>query len=261
VTEDGTSPPLTIGKLGEYEVTLTVEDAAGNTATDTLTVTVLDTTTPVADAGDDIQVDQHTTVTFDGSGSTDNVAIVTHRWQMNYFGHGQDQVLIGPNPEFTFDRVGEYTVTLAVTDAAGNMATDGVTVTVLDIDPPVAVAGNDSVAMMGDTVTLDGTASLDNVGITNWTWTFTYRGEERTLEGEVATFTFERVGEFVITLTVADGRGNTAEDTLRLYVKDATPQDVLADGELSTALVAGIVVLVVVAVLVAVVLVMRRRSG
>ena len=147
------------------------------------------------------------------------------------------------------------------TDAAGHKANDSVTVTVLDADPPVAAAGNDSVVMMGDTITLNGSASSDNVGVTSWTWTFTYNGKERTLEGEVATFTFERVGEFVITLTVADGRGNTAEDTLRLYVKDATPQDVLADGELSTALVAGIVAVVIVALLAVIVNLRRRRSG
>ena len=96
------------------------------------------------------------------------------------------------------------------------------------------------------------------MGIVSWTWTFNYGDADQTLEGEVVTFTFDRVGEFIVTLTVADARGNTAEDALTLVVKDASPPD---GGGFSIALVGGIVAAVVAAVLVVVVLVMRRRSG
>ncbi|MCK5415759.1 MAG: PKD domain-containing protein, partial [Thermoplasmata archaeon] len=242
---------------GVYAMTLSVEDMGGNVDTDTMVVTVLDIEPPIANAGEDVVVDQHTLVVFDGSGSTDNVAVVNYKWTFEY--DGEQRGLDGTAPEFTFHTAGVYLVTLGILDAAViNYGEDTVTVTVLDIEPPMAVAGNDTIVDMSDTVTFDASASKDNVGVSSWTWTFTYGDADRTLEGEVVTFTFDRVGEFIVTLTVADARGNTAEDALTLVVKAPDGPD--GDG-FSVAMVGAIVAAVVVAVLVVVGQVMRRRHG
>ena len=113
---------FTFNHYGHYEITLEVRDGAGNSATDTLWVTVLDTEDPIADAGEDQQSDPNIWVTFDGSGSTDNVAVLTYTWTFTY--NETTTTLDGMYPKFKFAEHDTYFVTLTVTDEAGNSDTD-----------------------------------------------------------------------------------------------------------------------------------------
>jgi len=67
-------------------------------------------------------------VTFDASASTDENGIATYTWA---FTDKTPQTLSGIDPTYNFTTPGTYFVTLAVEDAAGNTATDTVTITVL----------------------------------------------------------------------------------------------------------------------------------
>jgi PKD repeat protein len=118
----------TFSEPGSFVVTLTVEDAAGNSGTDALTVTVADTTDPTADAGADQTVEVEAVVTFDGSGSTDNVGVTNYTWT---FEDGGTVTLYEAGPSHTFSTPGEYVVTLTVRDAAGHEGVDTVTVTIV----------------------------------------------------------------------------------------------------------------------------------
>ena len=51
---------------------------------------------------------------------------------------------------------------------------DSMFVTVLDITPPVANAGKDITAYQYITIYFQGDGSSDNIGITNFTWSFIY---------------------------------------------------------------------------------------
>ncbi len=83
---------------------------------------------PVADAGGDVLVSLGSEVTFDSSGSSDDVAITSYTWTFMY--NGSEVSLDGASPSFTFWTEGTYVVTLNVTDAQGNYDTDTMTVTV-----------------------------------------------------------------------------------------------------------------------------------
>jgi beta propeller repeat protein len=83
---------------------------------------------PVADAGPDQTLPEDKLVTFDGSGSSDNVGIVSYVWK---FTDVTPQILTGKNPTYTFTAPGIYPVTLTVSDAAGNDASDEVIIKVL----------------------------------------------------------------------------------------------------------------------------------
>jgi len=113
---------FTFNHYGNYLITLEVLDGAGNSAIDTLWINVSDDESPIADAGVDQQTDPNIWITFDGSGSTDNVGIMTYTWTFRY--NGTTTTLDGMYPKFKFEEHGTYDVTLLVTDEAGNSDTD-----------------------------------------------------------------------------------------------------------------------------------------
>ncbi len=210
---------------GSYPVTLTVEDAAGNQAEDTVTIVVRDTESPVADAGDDQTVTEGATVTFDGSG-TDNVAVVSYMWTFDY--DGSEETLTGTTPTFDFEIPDVYVVMLTVADEAGNTGSDTVTITVevapVVNEPPVADAGTAQTVTVGDEVTFDGSGSSDSDGtIDNYTWLFTYDAAPEEVYGETATFTFDIVGTYPVTLTVTDDDGDIDTAEMTVTVEDVVP--------------------------------------
>jgi PKD repeat protein len=204
---------------GVFNVTLTVEDAGGRTAEDGLTVTVRDTTHPVADAGNDVTVDQGANVTFDAMASTDNVGIASYEWW--FIKDGATVRLSGPSVSFRFFSPGRYNVFLEVIDDAGWSDRDSIWVTVLDIEPPVADAGGDRVVDQGQRFSLNGMGSTDNVGIAWYVWTDSHHPnftkEESTFE-----LILTSVGEFTFTLTVRDASGNEDSDSITVTVRDTT---------------------------------------
>ncbi|UCC93622.1 MAG: SBBP repeat-containing protein, partial [Thermoplasmata archaeon] len=185
----------------------------------------LDTQRPTAVPGLDMVVEQHDTVDFDGSASFDNVGVVNWTWELTY--NGTDHVFWGPTFSWTFHLAGKYYVYLTVRDGVGLTDRQWVSVFVNDTELPVAIAPDHITAQQHWTVTLDGGASYDNVGVAVYRWTFMYGGEERVLLGEKVDFTFDDAGLFDIMLTVEDAAGNSANDSLTVTVIDITPPELV----------------------------------
>jgi PKD repeat protein len=208
----GKNPMYLFSALGTYIVTLKVTDPAGNYAADTVIITVVDVTKPIANAGSDQTVDEDTAVTFDGSASTDENGIAGYTWT---FTDVTAKTLTGENPVYTFNTPGAYTVTLNVTDADGNWATDTVVVTVIDITSPIANAGADQTVGEDTSVTFDASGSSDNVGIVSYEWDF---GDGTTGTEKTPTHTYPDLGVYTMTLTVKDGAGNIGTDMVTVAV-------------------------------------------
>lgn len=243
---------------GDHVVTLTVEDAATNSDTDTVLITIVDDLDPEADAGPDQTVPIDDEVTFDGSGSSDNSgSIENYTWTFDY--DDEEKELFGENPVFTFEIAGEYIVTLTVEDAAGNYDTDTVTIRVNA--PPVADAGTPITANVGDEVTFDGSESSDDSGlIENYTWTFMYDGDEVELFGVSPSFVFEIAGEYNVVLTVTDAAGLTDTDEVVVTVVvdgDAEEESFLE----SYWWVLAIIAIVVVAGVASAAMMMSKKGG
>lgn len=127
----GVSPSFQFWTPDVYSGRLTVKDPWGNAGNCDFTVTVNDTEMPVSDAGISMYTVSGHQVSFDGTGSTDNVGIANYTWSIAYNG---TVTLYGPTPSYPFWTSGVYNVTLAVTDAAGNRDTSLTTLEV--ISPP-----------------------------------------------------------------------------------------------------------------------------
>ena len=213
----GVSPGYSFHNAGSFRITLKVTDAAGNQATDSIIITVNDVTDPLAYAGADLILIKGDTVTFDGSGSTDNVGVTNYTWTLD---DGGERFLYGITAQYTFDSPGNFTINLTVFDAAGNRATDSIIVRVADLDtiPPVAKAGRDITITQGGTAYFEGSDSYDNVGIVNYTWSVFYNGDVNVLRGANASFKFEKTGNFTVTLTVTDATGLNGTDDLIVTV-------------------------------------------
>ncbi len=109
----------------------------------TIDVTKIVVAPPVANAGPDQTVectgDAQAQVQLDGSASTDpNGDITIYEWFEHY--GAADQVSLGTGQILTVSLgVGTHTITLEVTDAAGNSSTDDVVIQVVDTTPPEVV--------------------------------------------------------------------------------------------------------------------------
>ncbi len=207
---DGMTVDYTFNQPGDYTVELNVSDEAGNWDTDTVSVMVNDETSPTADAGEDKTVNLGEEVTFDATGSSDNVGIVSYTVTID----GTENE--GMTVDYTFKQPGDYTVELNVSDEAGNWDTDTVSVTVNDETSPTSDAGEDRTVKVDEEVTFDASDSSDNVGITSYEWDF---DDGSTAIGKSVDHKFDEKGTYEVTLTVTDEAGNTDTDTVTITVE------------------------------------------
>ena len=243
---------------GSHTITLEVRNTEGLTDRTTREIMVVhDDVPPVADAGLNQTVDEDTLITFDGSDSSDNIGVVNYTWM---FVDGTERTLYGVGPTYTFEEPGEYTVTLDVADDADNHDTDTVVITVFDVnDPPVADAGPDQTVTVGEEVIFNGSDSSDDVGIENYTWTFTYGSEARTLFGVDPPFTFDIAGTYVVTLIVEDAGGENDTDAVTVIVEEEEQEEDGYDIQPYGRLLGIVVALAVIALIMF--LVLRGRRG
>ncbi len=115
---------------GEKTVLVQYKNLAGLMASANRNVT-LDTTPPVAVAGRNQTVLAGTSVSFNGSNSTDNNAVVFYQWD---FGDGTNGYGVTVSHIYSADGE-QYTVSLTVKDVAGNSATSSATVTIGAVIP------------------------------------------------------------------------------------------------------------------------------
>jgi hypothetical protein len=215
-------------------ITLNTATSAQSSNGGTTTATV-DSIKPTANAGSDLTVNEDTSMALDGSGSRDNVGIASYTWT---FKDGTDKTLTGKKPSYTFNTPGVYNITLSVKDAAGNTATDLVTVTVLDVTQPVAEGGQDQNIQMGKAVRFDAGTSIDNVGVTTYEWDF---GDGVKATDSNVTHTYANAGTYTVTLTTKDLAGNIAIDTVEVAVSGSEGFPIWIIGVAISFFVVGIV--------------------
>ena len=219
----GPSPIFTFEIVMSYTVTLRVTDTGGNWAEDTIFITVRDVDAPVIVTGGDVTINPPKTHEIDASGSYDNVGIVNYTWEYRYL--NDTKIRYESVFSFKFEYPGVYTFTLTILDAAGNKATDVLTITVRDIERPRADAGKDISGMPGDIIYFNGEGSTDDVGIVKYVWTFTDNGSTVTLDGPKASHRFDDEGIYKVRLRVFDAWDNNRSDEITVTIGDPGPDD------------------------------------
>jgi len=187
---------------GDYLVTYTATDTAGNTTTAIRTVTVVDTTPPAfLSAPLDITIfandDGTATVTFASPDATDNA--------------GAPIVSCVPPSGSTFT-VGMTAVTCTATDGSGNSASVTFEVIVLDTTPPVIVLLGDNPLNIevGDAYVEPGYTATDNVGLAG----------PVIVSGMVDNTV---PGSYALTYTAIDAAGNASAALRTVVVGDSVP--------------------------------------
>ena len=256
---------------GFFNIKLTVMDDGGNEDTVHFNVTVRDITPPVAAAGADWEIDEGRKIAFDGGKSMDNVGIANYTWSFLY--SGKVKVLYGPKVDFIFIDPGIYNVSLTVADEAGNSGSDFLLIKVKDTTTPlinISIDGrrivDDEVIRIkkGDTITLDGTESADNSGITNFTWIIESPEGTMKFYREKLNYRFDDKYTYKVTLTVYDADGNSDSGTFRIKVTEEGTADIDPGEEAEKFPIWLLIVIVSIVVLgiivVAVVLIVKRLS-
>jgi hypothetical protein len=208
---------------GVNTVTVTATDAAGNSGTDSIQITLdlPDTTAPTVSVSGPSQTEE-STVNLSGTASDDE-AVASVTWSNDRGGSGTAQGTTSWTAAGIALQEGVNTITVTATDAAGNSGSGSIQVTrtIPDVDAPtVSVTGPSITA--NPNITLTGSAS-DDEAVTSVTWS-NDRGGSGTAQGTTswtADITLQE-GVNVITITAIDAAGNSGTAGIQV-VLDQTP--------------------------------------
>ncbi|MBS1132992.1 MAG: hypothetical protein H6R02_133 [Burkholderiaceae bacterium] len=185
-------PTFTADLPGSYVASLVVNDGALNSSAANVTVTAaMANAAPVANAGSAQNVLTGTTVTLDGSASSDaNNDPLTYAWTLSSKPAGSAAALTGATlakPTFTADVAGTYIAALTVNDGQLDSASSTVTLTAAVANAaPIANAGSAQSVVAGSSVTLNGSGSSDaNGDALTYSWTLSSKpmGSSASLSG------------------------------------------------------------------------------
>jgi PKD repeat protein len=230
-TPASVTPQFTIDKPGTYVVQLIVNDGTVASAADTVTISTLNSK-PVANAGTDQSGTVGTTMTLDGTQSSDvDGDTLTYQWAITTKPTNSTATLSDPtavNPTFILDKPGTYTAQLIVNDGTVNSDADTITISTLNTKP-TADAGDDKHGVVGATVTLDGTLSSDPDGdAITYQWSLTTKPTDSTTSLQNPTtanpsFVLDKPGTYTGQLIVNDGQLDSDPDTVTVTTLNSKP--------------------------------------
>ncbi len=204
---------------------------------------------PVAQAGATQSVLVGTSVTLDGSGSSDtNRDALTYQWSWLAKPVGSLASLsdaTSATPRFTADVKGDYALTLEVSDGRLRSLPVSVLIRVAELNAaPVANAGSPQSVLQGATVTLDGRDSSDanREDVLSYQWSlYLPDGSLSVLTGARPVFTASQVGVYLASLTVSDGVLSSEPALVRVQVSAVNAPPVAQAGSAKTVEVGGVV--------------------
>ncbi len=225
-----TISPLTINNLpiGEHIFILSVTDNDKAIATDSVKVTVNagGNKAPSVHAGSDKSIRLGASVTLNGSASDEDGSIASWAWKKG--GIIQKRGTGSTIAPLTVNNlpIGTHQFTLVVTDNDGAMSSDHVIITVTSASniAPIANAGFDKTIHVGESVTLNGSASDKDGSIASWAWNKGGIIQKRGTGSTIAPLTVNNlpIGTHQFTLVVTDNDGAMSSDHVIITVTSAS---------------------------------------
>ncbi len=187
---------------------------------------------PFANAGPNQTVNTGSTVTLNGSGSTDSggIAPLTYSWAFVSVPPGSHAVISSPNAliaTFVADVSGTYNVQLTVSN--GTSSDSAAAVVSTGPAPPVANAGPNQTVGVGATVNLNGANSTDSNGAQlSYSWTLISmptRSAAQLFGGRSATpfFVADVSGTYKVQLVVSDGSFSSQPSVVTVTTQNTPP--------------------------------------
>ena len=209
---------------------------------------------PVANAGRAQSLLAASTVTLDGSASTDaNNDTLTYQWTLSAKPTGSQAVLNAPasvKTSFVADLPGNYLASLVVSDGKLSSPPSKVSVTVSAANAaPVANAGAPQGVLTGTRVTLNGAASSDaNGDKLSYAWNLNSRPTASVAALSNAStvspsFVADVAGNYVATLVVNDGKVNSATSSTTVTAASANVAPVAMAGAAQSVALGALVTL------------------
>ncbi len=229
----GSTPSHVFGDEGQYTVTLTVTDAAEQTAADTLVVTVANVA-PTVDAGGDATATEGDAVSFDGTAFDPGDDVLTIEWD---FGDGMSSDAI--DVTHTYQQDGAYFATLTVDDGDGGSDLASRIIGVLNAPPEFTLPGALTVDV-GHVLSLDVSAT-DPSPVDQAALTLDWRVLDGTTavasgSGTAVSWPADRRLDGVLEVTVSDDDDATVRTALLTAVTpsmDDVLPDALGDADLA----------------------------
>jgi hypothetical protein len=234
----GDQPLYAFNNIGNFEITLTVDDSTGNSDTDTVWINATDAEKPNISGlvVDPIAQEVFGNINISAS-IIDNYDVPTASIAIKFPDSTEMNIsMLNLGSTYyldqSYDALGVYAFTIWANDSSGNFDSATGFFVIIDTMNPISDGGADIAITIGSTVTFDGSGSSDNLGISNYTWSF-FDSVQVELFGISPSYTFASAGDFLIILKVEDASGNSDIDTL--WVNVTSPAQ-------STGMIKGLVV-------------------
>ena len=219
----------TFGEAGTYSILVIASDLAGNHSTETMTIevkAVLDVRPPAVVIAHDVSgvVDVGQKVNFTVT-ATDDVGVTGSSLSIN----GQAVALdASGKASFVFTSAGTYTIVARAWDAANNVGTQSIVITVeapADVEAPqVGIAHNGGTEILAGQQVEITVSAIDNVGVDRMALTVNGQAVALDADGKVL-YTFASAGTYTLVATAWDAANNFDSKTLVITVADAQPGD------------------------------------
>ncbi|MBN2109348.1 MAG: hypothetical protein JW832_18110 [Deltaproteobacteria bacterium] len=223
---------FTPDRHGEYVFDLVVNDGFCDSPADRVIITIVNRS-PLADAGPD-QEGHHIsdTITLGAGGSSDPDGDAIAGWEWSLIKpDGSSAELTSSDAAstaFVADMKGQYRISLKVYDGIGWSTADEVVATVVN-RCPVAEAGSDRLALVGETAQVDGSGSYDPDGDAiayHWelvAWPLRSMSQPIATTERECSITPDRRGEYVLELVVNDGACESPADRVIVSTENRPP--------------------------------------
>ena len=195
---DEPNPSYVYETPGVYEAKLTLDDGFSEEKTITKIPVIIEGS-PVAKLNVvDTTICVNSSITFDGSASTDpSGALPSFSWDT-----GDGKTNTGPRINHVFTEPGIYTVSLTVEGSGSGRCSNisQATATIRIIEGPKADFTLPEYAVPGETINLDGSASVAEGGIKTARWLIDTESGQQVVNGLTNSYTFNQPGEYFVTL-------------------------------------------------------------